>query len=275
MKESIRITISLTLYHDEIAHLKELIFSIENCTSPLEVYFFDNTPNESWKERIPVRDNFHYRTLKKNLSFGGGHNMIIKERIDYGDYHLVINPDIYFDKGIIEQLISLMDQRQEVGIMQPRILYPNGENQYHHKLLPKPMDLLSRRFPSFLQKVFEKSRDKYEMRFWSPDNIFEAPTLSGCFMFMRKKALREVGAFDPRFFLYCEDVDLCRRIGEKWQVLYYGKLHIYHHFRKSSYKELRFFYHHVMSAIKYFNKYGWWLDKERSRVNKVAKEHFD
>jgi GT2 family glycosyltransferase len=269
LEKSVRITISLTLYHDEVAHFNELISSLEGITGGFEVYFFDNTQNESWKERIPNRDNFHYRTLKRNLSFGKGHNKIIEERIDYGDYHLVVNPDIYFDQGIIEKLIVVMDQRQEVGLIQPKIVYPNGEIQHHHKLLPKPMDLLSRRFPYFIQKKFESSKHRYEMRFRNPDEAFEAPTLSGCFMLMRKEAIRQVGAFDPRFFLYCEDVDLCRRIGKKWRVLYYGKLHIYHHFRKSSYKELRFFYHHVASAIKYFNKYGWWFDRERYRLNKA------
>lgn len=262
-----RLTISITLYQDDPAHLSQLLESISKSKLRTETYFFDNTKTGKWRALLPKAEGYYYRTQAKNLSYGKGHNAVIHETLSEGDYHLVVNPDVYFDTGLLEVLVALMDENPKTGLVQPGILNPNGSDQRQFKLLPKPMDLLSRRFPDSFQRFFKRSRSRYEMHFKQADDTFEVPVLSGCFMFIRKEALRQVGGFDPRFFLYCEDIDLCRRIGREWQTLYYGKLHIYHHFRKSSYAELRFFYYHVVSAIKYFNKYGWWFDKERERIN--------
>ena len=61
-------------------------------------------------------------------------------------YHIVVNPDIYFEEGTIESLTEYMDNNPDVGQIMPKVFYPNGELQYLCKLLPTPSDLIFRRF---------------------------------------------------------------------------------------------------------------------------------
>jgi hypothetical protein len=101
--------------------------------------------------------------------------------------------------------------------------------------------------------------------------IMEVPNLSGAFMFVRSEVFQEVGNFDERYFMYMEDTDFVRRIGEKYKTVYYPKVHIYHEYKKGSYKNPKLMKYHISSAIKYFNKWGWLIDKKRKIINNVLR----
>ena len=151
--------------------------------------------------------------------------------------------------------------------MMPKILYPNGELQYLCKLLPTPFDLLLRRFG--LWKKYREKRDiRYELRFADYNQEMQVPSLSGCFMFARMSILKQVDGFDERYFMYAEDLDLCRRIGKIAQTMYYPKVSVYHAYAKGSYKNRKLLRYHMCSMFKYFNKWGWLWDIERKTINK-------
>ncbi|MFN2344028.1 MAG: hypothetical protein ABR542_11790, partial [Desulfonatronovibrio sp.] len=97
------------------------------------------------------------------------------------------------------------------------------------------------------------------------------PSLSGCFMFLRCEALKEVGLFDERFFLYFEDYDLNRRISQKYKTVFYPLSSIVHHFERASRRDPIAFRHHLFSAVRYFNKWGWFFDSKRREENKKIK----
>ena len=80
--------------------------------------------------------------------------------------------------------------------------------------------------------------------------------------------LKEIGGFDKRYFMYMEDYDLCRRIGQKYRTVFYPKAEIIHEHGKASYRSRKMMLLHVSSAIKYFNKWGWFFDKERKEKNR-------
>ena len=141
----------------------------------------------------------------------------------------------------------------------PKIIYPDGSTQCLCKLLPTPFDLILRRFNPFT-KINNILQLRYELRFTSYDSEFESPTLSGCFMMLKSSLLKEVGGFDQRFFMYLEDVDLCRRIGELGKLVYYPKVCVVHNYEKGSYGNKKLLKYHAFSAIKYFNKWGWIFD---------------
>ena len=96
----------------------------------------------------------------------------------------------------------------------------------------------------------------------------EVPFLSGCFMFLRTKVLEDIGLFDERFFMYAEDIDLTRRINEKYKTIFYPKTFIYHGHAKESFKKIKLFYIHLTNIIIYFNKWGWIFDSKRKKINK-------
>jgi len=95
----------------------------------------------------------------------------------------------------------------------------------------------------------------------------DVPYLSGCFMFLRVAALKEVGTFDERFFMYPEDIDLTRRIHRKYRTVFYPEVSIVHHHAQSSYKNGKMMWIHGLNLIEYFNKWGWIFDKERKKIN--------
>lgn len=96
----------------------------------------------------------------------------------------------------------------------------------------------------------------------------EVPSLSGCFMFVRIAVLKKVGGFDERYFMYAEDLDLCRRIGKVSRTMYYPNVVVYHEYAKGSYKNRRLLRYHLSSVVKYFNKWGWVWDLDRKIINK-------
>lgn len=129
------------------------------------------------------------------------------------------------------------------------------------------MTLFTRRFLPFYSSWSNRLNHWYEMHFSGYDKIMEVPFLSGCFMFLRTASLREVGLFDERIFLYTEDTDLTRRIHRKYRTLFYPEAVIYHYHQRGSYRNLVKCGHHIVSAIKYFNKWGWFNDRERASIN--------
>lgn len=254
---------SIVLYNHSVAEIESLIHSLKQSTKVKEVFLIDNSPKQNPDfSKLPVVYIFN----GKNLGYGTAHNIAIRKTIEQQvSYHLVVNPDIQFDGKILDELLNYMEQNTNVGHLMPKILYPNGEAQYLCKLLPKPSDLLFRRF---LPKSWsQKSNERFELRKSGYDKIMEIPYLSGCFMFLRTKALEEVGLFDERFFMYPEDIDLTRRIHQKYKTIFYPYVNVVHYHAQESYQNVKLLWVHLWNLVKYFNKWGWFFDNERKKVN--------
>lgn len=266
------ITASIVTYHNCFEDLETVINSFLNTNLDIKLYISDNSSDENI-ESLCKDKRIEYIHNNNNLGFGTAHNIAIKKAIlDGSKYHLVLNPDIYFEKGVIDELKKYMDEKIEVGLVMPKVLYPNGEIQKLTKMLPTPMNLIFRKFCP-LKKYIDKLDYKYEMRFSGYDKEMEVPYLSGCFMFVRTEIFKEVGYFDENFFMYLEDTDLSRRINEKYKTVYYPEVHVNHKFAKGSYVNKKLLIYHIKSAIYYFNKWGWFFDKKRKEVNaKILKE---
>lgn len=255
--------------------MNQLCQSLLLCTSKPHVYFIDNSPTNILSKEIKRYKTFHYQWSNENLGYGQAHNIVIERFLEEGEYHLAMNADVFFVENTLEKITSYMDQQTNIGLLLPRVLNPDNTEQPLYKLLPKPGDLLLRRFlPGFFKGLFKQQLKTYRMEFANPLDSFDAPYLSGCFMFLRKKALIETGGFDPRFFLYCEDIDLSRRIRSNWRTTYFADVYINHYFYKGSYREMKLLYYHVKSAISYFNKHGWFRDDERDLINQETLKAF-
>ncbi len=118
-----------------------------------------------------------------------------------------------------------------------------------------------------IRSVREKRNKLYELRGANFEQEMNVPFLSGSFMFLRVEALKKVGVFDEKIFMYLEDADLCRRLHRHYRTMYYPKVFIVHEFFKGSHKSLRLMSYHIKSALYYFTKWGWFVDKERDDIN--------
>jgi GT2 family glycosyltransferase len=91
---------------------------------------------------------------------------------------------------------------------------------------------------------------------------------------MRINAIKEVGFYDDKFFMYFEDWDLSRRINQKYKTLYYPLVSVYHGYDSGANKSFKLFKIFVKSAVYYFNKWGWFFDKQRKEINKETLQKF-
>ena len=260
------ITGSLVTYHNS----KNDIFSVINSflgDSPTRILFVIDNSNENSLSNLCTDERIRYIFNGKNLGFGSAHNIAFREAYKLNSsYHILLNPDVYFKPSIIDNLLMKLNADSSIGLMMPKIIYPNGRTQHLCKLIPTPKDLLLRRF-IFNKKVKTKLEIKYELRFFSYEREAEIPILSGCFMVLRTSVVQKINGFDERFFMYLEDVDLCRSVGELSRVLYYPEVEVTHNYEKGSYKSIKLLYFHIKSAVKYFNKWGWFFDRKRKEVN--------
>jgi GT2 family glycosyltransferase len=264
----VRITASLVLFHsDPDMYSRAILSFLQGCNGVL--YVVDNSA-------VPLRHELfdhsrvRYHFTGRNLGFGAGHNFALKEMLYSSDLHLVLNPDVSFGTEVLEYLAKRMIEAVDIGLQMPKIVYPNGKPQWLHKLLPSPMDLIFRRFiaVSSLRKRINK---RYELHLLRQDQPTDIPSLSGCFLLIRTSLLQQIGGFDERYFMYMEDVDLVRRIGDIARTVYDPSVVVVHAYSKGSYFNKKLLGYHTISAIKYFNKWGWFHDSVRRQRNKEVK----
>lgn len=256
---------SIVLYENDPKVVTRAIESFLNSELKVFLYLIDNSRSDRLKI-LANSPNVEYIFVNKNIGFGAGHNIAINRSINNSKYHLVLNPDIYFEKGVLEKIFYFMEKNSDIGLLMPKVLYPDGRLQYLCKMLPTPLDIFLRRFLPF-RKLVEKRNERYELRFTGYNKIMNVPYLSGCFMFLRSSVLKEIGGFDERFFMYFEDTDLTRRIYRKYKTVFFPDVSIFHSYGKESYKKLRVLIIHIVNAFIYFNKYGWFFDRERKNIN--------
>lgn len=262
-----KITGSIVTYHNNHEDLQNAISSFLNTKLDVKLYISDNSSNDEIK-KLCNNQRIEYIFNNSNNGFGYAHNIAIKKaENDESDYHLIINPDIYFEEGNLEKMIDFMEENDEVGLMMPKILYPNGDIQYVCKLLPTPFNLFLRGFLPNWNWV-KKMNDDYEMRFTGYSKTMEVPYISGCFMVFRTKVLCEIGYFDDNIFMYLEETDITRRVMKKYKTVMYPKATVYHKWEKGTHKNKKLRNITIQSAIYYFNKYGWFFDMERKIINK-------
>lgn len=258
------VTASIVLYKTSPAELEKVCQSLFQNDIFSKVIIVDNSPDDRLKNTV-VNDKVEYIFNDQNLGYGTAHNIAIRKIINYSDYHLALNTDIFFSTDVLPKLIAYLNKHTEVGLILPKVLNLRGEMQYLAKLIPTPSNLFIRLF--LPENVLKKKRARYQLSFNCYNTITEAPCLSGCFMFFRVEVLKEVGLFDERFFLYAEDFDLSRRIHEKYQTIYYPKVEITHYHHRHSYKNRELMLVHIVNTIRYFNKWGWFFDPIRLKTN--------
>lgn len=232
------------------------------------IYLIDNSPTN----RLGVLSNMDKKRIKylfqnENLGFGKAHNIALKMSLhEKFKYHLILNPDILFEPDVINELVFKLNSDTSIGLIMPKILNEDGTNQFLPKLLPSPFKQFIRLF-SFMRLLFSDIYDSYILKYFE-DQESNVPIISGCFCVYSIKAYMEIGGYDDRFFMYYEDFDLSRRIHTKYKTLYYPSVKVIHRYERGANKNFQLFKIFVSSGVKYFNKYGWFFDLNRIKVNK-------
>ncbi len=226
-----------------------------------EVIVIDNDSQDGSFEM--VREQFpSVKVLASpNVGFAAGVNQGL--RIASGEFVLLLNPDVAIFEPAVIKLRDYMLAHPKVGVAAPRLINPDGSTQDSCYRFPNIWTPLLRRSPLGRIPWGRKILQKYLLHDWSHDQNGPVGWVLGASMFFRRAALEQIGLFDERFFLYFEDVDMCRRFWQAgWEVHYVAEAEFVHYHRRLSaeYSGLQgiFAYPtrlHIQSAIKYFAKY--------------------
>jgi GT2 family glycosyltransferase len=195
-----------------------------------------------------------------NVGYGAAHNQALA--IAESEYHLVLNPDVELAEDALAIGLRYMRSRSDVAMISPRASNAQGQTQYLCKRYPSVLVLLLRAFaPDFLRSWFRGYLHSYEMRENCGDRTpADVPLMSGCCMYARTDALRQVAGFSNRFFMYFEDFDLSLRLHDVGRLVYLPDMHIVHHGGYSARKGWHHISMFVTSGYKFFHRHGWcWI----------------
>ena len=246
------VTGSIVTYNNisTIAKTLETLFG-ETKDIDFKLYVLDNGSSDGTPEYI--EKNYPDVTVirsGKNVGFGAGHNIIINQV--ESKYHAVINPDIVLTQNAVKKMADYMDGNPEIGLLSPRICFPDGRDQILGKRNPHLKYLVASRLrgdePSKLLK-------EYAMLYCDLSKPTEIENATGCFMFIRTDVLKSIGGFDDGFFMYFEDADLARRINEVSKCVYYPDAVVNHVWGRDSKRNFKLMLVHINSMLRYFRKW--------------------
>jgi GT2 family glycosyltransferase len=239
-------------------YLEECLDSIVNHPLPrdTEVIVVDNASSDGSPD--VVRDAFPgVRLICNDGNYGFAKANNIGIAASTGEYVFFINSDVVVKAGCFENMIAYMDAHQDVGVLGPKILRPNGEVQQSCMEFPTLWNSLCRALA--LDAIFPgvKLFGGDMMTYWQHDDTRPVDVITGCFWMVRRKALLAAGLLDERFFFYGEDVDWCRRFHDKgWKVVFYPEAEAVHYGGASSANApLKFFIEMQRADYQYWKKH--------------------
>jgi len=247
-------------------YLQKTIESLVEKTKNIsyELIIVDNNSNRDEESFLYIQNvlskwnNFTFIKADENLGFSKANN--IGMSISKGRNLLILNPDVVFSNNIIEILSNYLDNNEEVGMVGPKVLNPDGSFQQPClRGKPYPKDTLFHIVG--LAKAFPKNEyfNGYAMWNVDRDKINECWALSGCCMMIKKFLYEQIGGMDEQFFMYQEETDWgirTKNVGKK--VVYNPKAVVTHYqgvtTRKIQTKSVLIF---TQSMLKFFKKHFW------------------
>lgn len=190
------------------AYLRECVLPFAQ-SSDVDVVVVDNASTDS---SVRTVEGLPVRVIERRVN--GGFAIGCNEGLRAGSapYVLFLNPDARLDDRSLRALVRELDEHRGTAVAAPRIESPAGELAWSQRRFPAVRSTYARAL--FLHRMLPRARwtdevirdpDAYRIR-RSPDWV------SGACLLVRREVLEAIGGWDERFFLYGEDIDLCRRI---------------------------------------------------------------
>lgn len=189
-------------------------------------------------------DDFRSMPIKivrnqQRQGFGANHNAAFA--LATGVVFAVVNPDIRAAPLRLQPLLDVLKDAS-VAACAPAVYAPGGQ-----------LEDSARRFPS-VRRLSRRVllRDRRPEYRWESSTPFEVDWVAGMFVLFRREAFARVGGFDERFFMYFEDVDICRRMHSfGWRVLMVPQAAVVHNAQRASRRSLTHLSWHIASALRY------------------------
>jgi N-acetylglucosaminyl-diphospho-decaprenol L-rhamnosyltransferase len=191
-------------------------------------------------ERVRIADNLAFVVEvvpnPRPRGFAANHNAAFGRTST--PWFLVMNPDLRINRDLVGTLLACA--QDEAGLLSPRVQEPGRQQPEPYRELVTPLELIRRRQQKHEPPAFPS---------W----------IAGMFMLIRTAAYAEVRGFDERFFMYCEDVDLCVRLQlAGWKLQVATDLVVQHDARRHSHSSVRALVWHITSFVKLWTSQGFW-----------------
>ncbi len=274
------LSISIVLFKSDVALLTRTLDSVRAAVDvlwaqygflPVCAWLMNNEEMpvpERWREAFKgTRIQCEVIQGQGNIGYGRAHNLAI-QRVQ-SQYHLILNPDVELAADALVQALRFFDTHPEIALIAPHISNRDGVTQYLCRRYPALFDLWLRGCaPAWARARFRRRLARYELQDVmdahpaqpqpnAAASWFSPSIVSGCFMLFRTDALKTLGGFDPRYFLYFEDYDLSLRTHAIAGVAYVPAIRIRHFGGGAAKKGKRHIGYFIASALRFFNRFGW------------------
>lgn len=223
-------TLALVLItHDTKEHTLALIASLARDPSfpSWEIVLVDNDSRDATSEEVAAR----YPSIRRiynspQRGFAGALNQGVRATI--APFIVTINPDALSPAGALDELLAVLSSDQRIAAVGPLVRFPDGTVQRHGMYHPRPLTaavvLLGLGGLPFFRREAERYYGRHE-----PGPAVDVDSLTGACLMFRRAAWTDVGPFDERFFLYCEDVDWSMRARQRgWRLVFVPDVGIVH-----------------------------------------------
>jgi len=203
--------------------LRHLFASIHNYD--IEVIIIDNDSKDHSADILRHEyPNIRLIENKKNVGFGRANN----QALPYinSRYVLLLNTDAFVEPDTISKTVRYMDANPQCGILGVKFLGEDGTLQPSCRYFPTPWNIFLNR--TGLKRIFKHTKMVDDLS-WDHASVRDCDWVPGCYFLIRKDLIDQIGFFDPRFFLYYEEIDLCfaaKRAG--WHVTYFPYTSVVH-----------------------------------------------
>lgn len=179
--------------------------------------------------------------------FSANHNAALIGR--YSRWVAVLNPDIRIGSDVLSVLLARAQGDASIGLVAPGVVGPDGTPQDSARRLLTPVRLVARVGRRLAGRGIAKaSRTRRELD-W----------LAGMFLLIRRDAFETIGGFDTRFFLYCEDMDICIRLQlAGYRIDYARETEVIHDARRHSHRSLTHLRWHLASLVRAWLTPAFW-----------------
>ena len=159
-----------------------------------------------------------------NVGFARANNQALD--LVEGRYVLLLNTDAFVSADTLYKTIAYMDSHPRCGILGVRLIGRDGALQPSARYFPTPWNLFLAR--TGLHRLFNGVRMVDDMA-WDHASVRQCDWVPGCYFLVRKAVIDQIGLFDPRYFLYYEEIDHClaaRKAG--WEVIFFADTTVVH-----------------------------------------------
>ncbi len=213
--------------------LTDCIRAVLASTLPVHVVVSDNGSSDG--SILHLRQSFENEPRLRivencaNLGFARGNNVVLAQA--QGEFLLFLNPDCIVQPDTLERMLAVMRAHPQAGMAGCLLINEDGSEQAGcRRHVPTPWRSMVRVFK--LNRLFPRYR-RFQCFVQRGQPLPSCPTpleaISGAFMFVRRKALEEIGPLDEGYFMHCEDLDWCMRFRQAgWEILFVPDASVLH-----------------------------------------------